>query len=208
MSLSMSKCSMPRARCVAGPMSSTRGRPVVSASATRGERQGASASSSASPASVSLCAGVLAAGLLVAGEPALASQQVFGDLAAKAPEPVVRKKGKVVIQKTKVKNFAQESIVPDVVPKVSLPGSDYKRGEAPKPKAPRERKASSGSGFKFSAPSFNGPSVKITIPSFSAPSVSPSEVGPEASTQALAVLGAEIVAFGLASATVGSLTKN
>ena len=87
------------------------------------------------------------------------------------------------------------------VPSVpTLPGSDYKKG----PGAPKESKSFEGPSFSlpsFSLPSFSAPGVSISTPSIE---LSGSADG---KTQALAVLGAEVVAAGLATATVGSLTK-
>merc|ERR1712003_547422 len=111
-----------------------------------------------------------------------APQPVVSDL-AKAQAPVERKKGKVVRKVVKTKNFAEEG--PVSIPSVTLPGASY------------------------SLPSFSGPSV--SLPSFTAPSVSidtsESLTAITPSTQAVAVFGAEVLAAGLATATVGSLTK-
>ena len=128
-------------------------------------------------------------------------------LAAKPAAPVERKKGKVkIVGGAKVKNFSQESVVS--VPSVpSLPGSEYKKGgsqaDSPKPEK-RQRSSSAGASFSlpsFSLPNFNAPSVTIEVPGVSL------EGSADGKTQAIAVLGAEIVAAGLATATVGSLTK-
>ena len=120
-------------------------------------------------------------------------------LAATPPAPVERKKGKVKINKSpaKVKNFAEQGIVsvPDVP---ALPGASYKKGGAST--ADSTSPASSGGpSFSVSLPSFG-------LPSFSAPSVN-IDGSADGKTQALAVLGAEVVAAGLATATVGALTK-
>ena len=128
-------------------------------------------------------------------------------LAAKPAAPVERKKGKVkIVGGAKVKNFSQESVVS--VPSVpSLPGSEFKKGgsqaDSPKPEK-RQRSSSAGASFSlpsFSLPNFNAPSVTIEVPGVSL------EGSADGKTQAIAVLGAEIVAAGLATATVGSLTK-
>ena len=128
-------------------------------------------------------------------------------LAAKPAAPVERKKGKVkIVGGAKVKNFSQESVVS--VPSVpSLPGSEYKKGGSqagsPKPEK-RQRSSSAGASFSlpsFSLPNFTAPSVTIEVPGVSL------EGSADGKTQAIAVLGAEIVAAGLATATVGSLTK-
>ena len=128
-------------------------------------------------------------------------------LAAKPAAPVERKKGKVkIVGGAKVKNFSQESVVS--VPSVpSLPGSEYKKGgsqaDSAKPEK-RQRSSSAGASFSlpsFSLPNFNAPSVTIEVPGVSL------EGSADGKTQAIAVLGAEIVAAGLATATVGSLTK-
>ncbi|QDZ22498.1 hypothetical protein HOP50_07g50410 [Chloropicon primus] len=124
--------------------------------------------------------------------------------APKAPVPAERKKGRVVINRSSagVKNFAKQSVV-DVPSVPSLPGSDYKKAGSAEPKAPR-RTRSGGPSFSmpsFSMPSFSAPSVSIDAPSVSFSSTADDK------TQAIAVLGAEIVAAAAATATVGSLTK-
>ena len=129
---------------------------------------------------------------------------------AKPAPPVERKKGKVVIKQptAKVKNFAEEG--PVSIPTLpSLPGSNYSKSASASSSSGGEKTTSSGPSFSlpsFSLPSFSAPSVNIDIPNI--PNI-PNLPGasPGASTQAIAVLGAEIVAFGAASAAVGGLTK-
>merc|ERR1711924_159826 len=108
--------------------------------------------------------------------------------------------GKVVRQITTNKNLVEKNVV-DIPSLPSLPGSGYSKSGECAPAASKSGSAPSISLPSFSFPSFSAPSVSIDAPSIE---LSGSADG---KTQAIAVLGAEVVAAGLATATVGSLTK-
>jgi hypothetical protein len=169
-------------------------------SSSQGERE--VAAGLVRKAALSMGAAVLVLGASEA-EAWSAPQPVVADL-AQASAPVERKKGKVVRQVVKTKNFAEEG--PVSIPTLpSLPGANYSKNSSAQGSKSSSGSLPSISLPSFSLPSFSGPSV--SLPTFSAPSVSYSEPDITPSTQAVGVFGAEVLAAGLATATVGALTK-
>jgi hypothetical protein len=170
-------------------------------SSSQGERE--VAAGLVRKAALSMGAAVLVLGASEA-EAWSAPQPVVADL-AQASAPVERKKGKVVRQVVKTKNFAEEG--PVSIPTLpSLPGANYSKNSSAQGSKSSSGSLPSISLPSFSLPSFSGPSV--SLPTFSAPSVSYSESSDiTPSTQAVGVFGAEVLAAGLATATVGALTK-